>query len=157
MNTLVIYDSEFGNTEQIAEAISNTLCEFGRVQTVRVQHTHPLNLDGVDLLILGSPTQGWRPTVAMRSLLEYIPTEALSRLEIACFDTRIDMSTWLTGSAAELMTRKLHKRDASHLLPAVSFLVTGMHGPLKTGELERAVNWARSLYKKSDVEQVVMQ
>jgi len=151
MNTFVIYDSEFGNTEQIAEAISDTLCEFGQVQTVRVQHTHPLDLDGVDLLILGCPTQRWRPTRAMRDLLEYIPAESLSRLEVACFDTRFDQSSLLTGSAAELMTRKLRKRGASHLLPAESFFVMGMHGPLKNGELERAVSWARTLYKKSDV------
>ena len=77
MNTLVVYDSTFGNTAQVAEAIAHALQEHGRAQVVSVEHTHPLELEDVDLLILGCPTQGWRPTQAMRALLDYIPLEAL--------------------------------------------------------------------------------
>lgn len=81
----------------------------------------------------------------MSVLLEYIPTEALKCLAIACFDTRLDEPQWVTGSAAEHMTRKLRKRGASHLFPPQSFLVKGRPGPLEDGELERAAHWAATL------------
>ena len=89
MNTVVVYDSRFGNTEQLAQAIAETLREWGQVRTVRVEHAHPLGLQGVDLLILGCPTQQWRPTRAMRFLLDYSSPDSLSHLAIACFDTRL--------------------------------------------------------------------
>jgi flavodoxin len=155
MNIVVVYDSQFGNTEQLAQTIAETLREWGQVRTVRVEHAHPLGLQGVDLLILGCPTQQWRPTRAMHFLLEcipffleYIPLESLSRLAVACFDTRLGQPRWMTGSAAGVMTKKLRKMGVSHLFPPESFLVKGMHGPLQSGEVERAANWARMLREK---------
>ncbi len=41
MNTLVIYDSQYGNTERIARAIADTLCAFGQAQVARVDPAHP--------------------------------------------------------------------------------------------------------------------
>jgi flavodoxin len=157
MNTVIVYDSAFGNTEQIAQAIAGTFREDGQVRIVRVEHTHPLYLHDVDLLVLGCPTQKRRPTPAMRSLLEYIPAEALNRLAVACFDTRFSQSSRITGSAARWMARKLSKRGASHLLPGESFLVKGTHGPLENGEVERAISWARMLQEKGSVSRVAMQ
>ena len=36
MNTLVVYDSQYGNTERIAQTIASTLRAFGQAQAVRV-------------------------------------------------------------------------------------------------------------------------
>lgn len=157
MNTVIVYDSAFGNTEQIAQVIAETFREDGQVRIVRVEHTHPLYLHDVDLLVLGCPTQNWRPTPAMRSLVEYIPAEDLYRLTFACFDTRFSQSSRITGSAARWMTRNLRKRGASHLLPGESFFVKGRHGPLENGEVERAIRWARMLQETGSVSQVAMQ
>ena len=156
MNTVIAYDSLFGNTEQMVLKIADALRAYGRVQTVRVEHTHPLYVQEVDLLILGCPKQKWGTTPAMSSLLNYIPVEALKRLVVACFDTRLDEPQWVTGSAAERMTTKLRKRGASHLFPPESFLVKGTHGPLEDGELERAANWAAKLCKQVEVRPGVM-
>ncbi len=68
MHALVVYDSQFGNTERIAAAIADTLRTTGEVRLAHVEPAHPLDLEGVDLLILGCPTQGWAPTVAMQAL-----------------------------------------------------------------------------------------
>lgn len=81
MNTVVVYDSQFGNTEQLAQTIAETLREWGQVRTVRVEHAHPLGLQGVDLLILGCPTQQWRPTRAMHFFARMHPI--LSRIHPA--------------------------------------------------------------------------
>ncbi|HJT57741.1 MAG TPA: hypothetical protein VJ761_14670, partial [Ktedonobacteraceae bacterium] len=59
------------------------------------------------------------------------------------------------GSAAERMVKKLSKKNVARLLPSESFLVRGMHGPLKDGELERAVIWAGMLHEQVEMNQSV--
>ena len=62
MNALVVYDSQYGNTERIAQAIADTLGEFGEARAVRLDPGQPVESQGVDMFIVGCPTQGWRPT-----------------------------------------------------------------------------------------------
>jgi hypothetical protein len=46
MNTLVVYDSQYGNTERISQAIADTLREFGQAQAVHVAQAHPMEFQG---------------------------------------------------------------------------------------------------------------
>jgi len=52
MNTLVVYDSQYGNTERIARIIAHTLRAFGEAHAVRVDPYHIFKTEGLDLLIL---------------------------------------------------------------------------------------------------------
>jgi flavodoxin len=146
MQMLVIYDSQFGNTERIAQAIASTLRASGEVQAMRVDPTHPVEPRAGELLILGSPTQGWRPTQAMQTFLAKLATSAvLGELAVAYFDTRFHKPGWLTGSAAKRMAGTLRKSGVAPLLPPESFFVTSTQGPLEDGEAERAAQWAVAL------------
>jgi flavodoxin len=149
MNTFVVYDSQFGNTERIAQAIADTLHEFGQASAVRVDPAHPVSFQGVDLLILGCPTQGFRPTQAMQSLLGNVSYQSLSGLAVACFDTRFRGFLW-KSSAAPRMARQLRTMGVEPLVPPESFFVQAMkkEGPLLPGEVERAAGWARMLREK---------
>jgi flavodoxin len=149
MNTLVVYDSQFGNTEQIAQAIAGTLHAFGQAQAVRVDPAHPLELQGVDLLILGCPTQGFRPTPVMLSFLGTVSNQSLSGLTVACFDTRFRGRLW-KHSAAQHMAGQLHTMRVEPLVPPESFFVKFTKegkGPLLAGELERAASWALDIHQ----------
>lgn len=95
-------------------------------------------LHDVDLVMLGSPTQGWRPTPAMLAFLATIAPHMLDGVDVACFDTRFHWPRFLTGSAAQTMVRQLHKQGALLLTGPQSFFVTGRAGPLEAGELKRA-------------------
>lgn len=64
MQVLIVYDSQFGNTGKIAQAIAKGFTKSDKVQTLRVNETDLSDLKGVNLLIIGSPTQGGRPTPA---------------------------------------------------------------------------------------------
>src|SRR5215472_10852390 len=108
MNTMVIYDSQYGNTKRIAQAIADTLRAFGQALAVRVDPESSLTFQGVDLLILASPTQGFRPTPLIQDFLGTIPRESLRRLAVACFDTRFRGGLW-KRSAAPRMARQLRK------------------------------------------------
>src|SRR5215207_10623152 len=148
MNALVLYDSQYGDTERIAQAIADTLAEFGEARAVRLDPSQPVDLQGVDVFIVGCPTQGWRPTPAVQSFLEEVSSEELRSLAVACFDTRFRLPRLMTGSAARVMARTLQEKGVSLLLQPESFFVKGTQGPLRDGELDRAAAWARMLIKE---------
>lgn len=145
MNALVIYDSQFGNTARIAEIIATTLGEFGQARAVHVNEAHPAELAGVDLLILGSPTQAWNQTRAMQTFINQIPSQSVSGLRTACFDTRMHVPRWMQRFAAGQMAKKLRSRGSEPLLPPEGFFVSTKEGPLEDGEAKRAAAWARRL------------
>lgn len=70
MRSLIIYESQYGNTEKISRAIGTTLQQHGEVEIVRVSEVKPEMLNGIDLLVVGSPTQQFRATEAMREFLK---------------------------------------------------------------------------------------
>ena len=144
MNTCVVYDSQFGNTERIAQAIADPLRAFGPVRMVRVDPDHPLDCQEADLLILGSPTQGFRATPAMQSFVGEVPFVLLRDLMVACFDTRVH-GPW--GSAARHLARRLRTLGVEPLVPPMSFFVRGTEGPLTEGEIERATQWALGIHQ----------
>jgi len=149
MNTLIVYDSQYGNTKRIAQVIADTLRASGQAQAVRVDPDRSLKVQEVDLLVVGSPTQGFRPTPVMQAFLGNIPSESLSGLIVACFDTRFRGALW-KSSAAPRMARQLHMMGVELLVPPESFFVKAMkkEGPLLAGEVERAASWARMLLNK---------
>jgi flavodoxin I len=158
MNTLIIYDSQYGNTKQIAQAIADTLRAFGQAQAVRADPDRSFKFQGMDLLILGSPTQGFRPTPAMQSLLGNVSYQSLSCLAVACFDTRFSGFLW-KSSAAPRMARQLRTIGVEPIVPPESFFVKAMkkEGPLLAGEVERAATWARMLFNEVEALRPAMQ
>jgi len=145
MNALVLYDSQYGDTERIAQAIADTLAEFGEARAVRLDPSQPIVLQGLDLFIVGCPTQGWRPTPAIQSFLEEASSEELGGLAVACFDTRFRLPRFISGFAAITLAAKLREKGVPSLVPPESFFVKGTEGPLREGELERAFMWARQI------------
>lgn len=145
MQALVVYDSQFGNTEKIALAIASALREFGQVQAVHADPERPVELNGVDLLVVGGPTQNMKATAGIRTFVDTLSPAQLSTLSIACFDTRYRQPQIFTGSAADALAKNLAKIGVSPLAPAESFFVSRKAGPLVDGELDRAAAWARTL------------
>jgi len=156
MKALVIYDSVFGNTEQIAQAIGNALGSQEDVEILRVSNVKPEQLTGLKLLIVGSPTRQFRPTAAINNLLKRIPKNGLKGVKVAAFDTRFTMSAIeesrvlpffvrLFGYAAKPISDRLKKKGGELIIPPEGFFVEGVEGPLKEGELERAADWAKQI------------
>jgi flavodoxin len=154
MNTLIVYDSQYGNTEHIAQIIAETFESLGPAQAIRVDSSSTVPLEDVDLLILGSPTQSFQPTPAMQSLLKNLPPRQLRHLPIACFDTRFRGWMW-KFSAASSMAKQLRAMGIELLAPPESFFVTSMkkEGPLESGEEEHAAVWARGLHWQYETQQ----
>ena len=149
MNTLVVYDSQFGNTKRVAQVIADTLRAFGQAQAVRVDPARQVSFQAVDLLIVGSPTQGFRPTPAMQSFLGNVSSSSLCGLAVACFDTRFRGRLW-KNSAAPRMARQLRTMGVEPIVPPESFFVKAMkkEGPLLAGEVMRAASWALGIHQQ---------
>lgn len=146
MRVLVVYDSVYGNTEKIAKAISTGL--QGEVEVAKVTELDLARLSDIGALIVGSPTLGGRPTQAMQDFLSKIPDVSVKGVRVASFDTRYSgRFVKVFGFAADKIAESLTSKGAVLGLPPEPFYVTGKKGPLKEGEVDRAVRWANSLTK----------
>jgi hypothetical protein len=163
VRALVVYESMFGNTEEVALAIADGLRSTGVVvDAVEVGSAPPLPDDGVSLLVVGGPThafglsrtgtrasaesQAERPlvsrTVGLRDWLAALPARSRPA-SAAAFDTHIDKP--VPGSAAHAAERRLRARGYRIATEAESFYVADVAGPLLEGELARARDWGASL------------
>lgn len=144
MNTLVIYDSVYGNTEKIAQTIGDAI--QGDVKVVRPGEMAPSMWEKLDILIIGSPTQGGRATQVIQDVVTTIPEPILKGINIATFDTRITTKlVGIFGYAATRLANSLISRGGNLVIPAEGFFVKGRGGPLKEGELERADLWSKAI------------
>ena len=88
MKAIVVFDSVFGNTGQVARAIGEALGSSEEVEILQVGEVQPEQLAGLTLLIVGSPTRQFSPTGATTNLLKSIPKDGLKGVKVAAFDTR---------------------------------------------------------------------
>jgi flavodoxin-like protein len=158
---LVVYESMFGNTRDIAKAVAEGLADAGTVDLVEVGAA-PIPLpDDVDLLVVGAPTHAFglsrpatRKSAADQAVGEVVSTgiglrEWLDELTpgtaaVSAFDTRVKVAL-MPGSAARRALGRLRKLGFPMLLRSESFYVQGTPGPLKDGEIARARRWGAKL------------
>jgi flavodoxin len=149
---LVLYDSVFGNTEKIAEAIGEAIED---AMVIKITEVSDEDLENLQILFVGSPTRAFNPTPATTNFLKGLSQSALSGVKAAAFDTRIpiDENTpgflklmiKLFGYADSKIAKKLTNAGAQLALESDGFGVSGTEGPLIEGELERAQDWARNI------------
>ncbi len=156
MKALVVYDSVFGNTERVAQALGRAM-GLEDTGVLRAGSVAAEQLAGVELLIVGSPTRGFRPTPATTAFLKGIAAGGLKGTKVAAFDTRISVQdagsgflrfmVRLFGYAAQPIANRLVRKGGELVAAPEGFIVVGSEGPLKEGELARAAEWARQILK----------
>ena len=158
-NALIIYDSVFGNTKLIAQAIADVLSQEMNTHLVSVNDINPQNLEDIRLLIVGSPTRQFRASPAIMAWIKSLATVTLNGVKAAAFDTRIpedqlksnkalNFFSWLIAYAADSISKALAKKGARIITVPMGFYVSGTEGPLVEGEFDRAAEWAKSLVKQ---------
>ena len=165
MDALVVYESVYGNTRAVAEAVADGVGAFA----VLPVHAAQRSQGTPDLLIIGGPTHvhglatrrsrhvaaataqedgrthleaGATTDPGLRTWLHGLSPGAARHA--AAFDTRLDRSPWLSGAAARGITRRLRHLGID-VIATESFLVEDTEGPLQAGELERARAWGAEL------------
>ena len=163
MTALVVYESMFGNTKEVALAIRRGLAAGGLdARLMEVGDGFDELQEQADLFVVGGPThafglsrestrsdaarQSSTPVISLRrGLREWIDGAAgLRRSTFAAFDTKVRRPR-LPGSAAKAASKRLRAMGWAEVTSPVSFSVDGTMGPLLDGELERAERWGASI------------
>jgi hypothetical protein len=164
MRAMVVYESLFGNTQQVAEAIGEGLRSSFEVE-IREVGSAERHIDRIDLLVVGGPIHAWRMTrvstgnsavvangIGIRDFLTELHDADANRdppPAAAAFDTA-QRSRWFpTGSAAKPAARQLAQHGYRLIAEPQHFWVEEERGPLVEGELERARAWGTQLAKAS--------
>lgn len=155
MKIIIIYDSVFGNTREIALAIYQEVSKNHQAEMQAVNEVNPELFASAEYLIVGSPTRGFRPTPAISGFIKSLPKGSLSGKTVAAFDTRVKLDDIQSkalrfmvktgGYAAKPILAQLVKKGGSQLGEPEGFYVKGEEGPLHEGEIERAMRWAGKL------------
>ena len=169
-HALVVYESFFGNTAHIAEAVAGALrLEGWSARVVNVAHAGDADVDGVDLLVVGAPTHAFsmsRPSTrteavdrggsgdyergGMREWLEELPAASSPDPLAATFDTRASKVRHLPASAARTAGRALRRKGFRVLGKPAGFIVQDVEGPLESRETEHAIAWGRAIVREAE-------
>ncbi len=159
MHAVVVFESLWGNTEQLAREIA---AGIGERTFVVDAASAPGELDSdVDLLVVGGPTHAFSMTtrstreaaqqqgayrIPSRGIREWIQalTSPRRAVPVATFDTRV-VSPRLPGSAAKKAMKQLVALGYRPVAKPETFGVHGYTGPVADGEPERARAWGAEL------------
>ncbi len=171
VKSLVIYESMYGNTHVIANAIASALAEVGEVVVMPLYQVVDGSVRGVDLLVVGGPTHAHglsrsstrkaaaeathdadkhltlEAQGAGRGLRDWFDDVRDLPAKGAAFDTRVDMATLLTGSAARGIAKRL-RHHGCHLLTAPESFLVDKSNHLLEGQEDRARLWGAGLVQR---------
>ena len=160
MHAVVVFETLWGNTEQVAREIAEGIGLEAAELVEAVSAPAVLESD-VDLLVVGGPTHAFSMSsektresakqqgaknIPLRGIREWIASLSSPRRDVlvATFDTRVT-SPRLPGSAAKRAMKRLVALGFRPAAKPESFGVHGYSGPVTDGELERARRWGEHL------------
>lgn len=168
MRAVVVYESMYGNTHHVANAIAAGLQSSFEVTVVPVAEAGPAVLADAGLVVVGGPTHahGMSRAATRRAareaaaepdsdvtlelgalgpgLREWFGSLGQYPVKAAAFDTRIHGPSAITGRAAKGVNRLLRAHGFDVIAKPESFLVT-RENALDPGETTRARDWAAKL------------
>ena len=161
MHAIVVFESHWGNTAAVAQAIAEGIGPDARAITTT--EATPEIVAGADLVVAGAPVMAFglpsdkmlantandpkAPTPAdvshpsLRTWLEALPAVAPTH-RAASFETKL---WWSPGGATGAIDDRLRKAGFRTIAKGEKFVVRGAYGPLREGEVERAREWGARL------------
>lgn len=177
MRSLVVFESMYGHTHQLADRIAAGLRAGGEAEVVAVGDADADRLGWADLVVVGGPTHVHGMSTTMSRTIATSEDNLRSEAEkghdldvdpdaegpglrewfkdlpphhralAAAFDTRLDKAAAITGRASRGIRRKLAHHGFDVVAEPESFLVDEAH-ELLAGEAERAEAWAATLLEQ---------
>jgi hypothetical protein len=168
MRAVVVYESMYGNTHQVADAIGAGLRSSFEVSVVPVSEAGPAVLADADLVVVGGPTHihGMSRAATRKAAVEAADKpvsplkaepdalgpglrdwfDSLGHYPVwaAAFDTRLHGPAALTGRASKRVFRLLRTHGFELVAEPESFLVT-KQDRLEPDETSRAREWGTKL------------
>ena len=168
MRAVVVYESMYGNTHRIADAIGAGLETAFDVRVVSVSQAMPEVIADADLVVVGGPTHVHgmsrastrkaavqaadkpaspltvQPDALGPGLREWFGSLGRYPFKAAAFDTRVHGPATLTGRASKGIAHLLRARGFDVVAEPESFLVT-KQDRLEPQETDRAREWGAKL------------
>ncbi|MGA2453079.1 MAG: flavodoxin [Solirubrobacteraceae bacterium] len=168
MRAVIVYESMFGNTHAIADAVGKGLEPMLEVVVVPLAEAGRERSGDADLLVVGGPTHYHgmsRPRSRKRAaataqkpsndlvldgdadgpgVRDWLGSLGHGHAKVAAFDTRFNGLAGFTGRASKAISRKLHKHGFEVVAKPESFFVDSKHH-LEPGEEARAQEWGKRL------------
>jgi flavodoxin len=149
VKAIIVYESKFGNTKQVAEEIAAGIAEAdgGEATVSAVTEVDPAALGDYDAILIGSPNHAGRPVGDIKRFIDKLDRPELAGKTVAVFDTYMGPQV---GKTTGRMEKRLTKNAAGLSLrsPGLSVLVSGFKGPVAEGELPRCREFGTALGKK---------
>jgi flavodoxin len=156
MRTLIAYFSQFGNTRRLAEAMAETMKPAGATRVISIDRLAASDFEGVDLVVMGTPTHAFSLPQAVRTVLEALPSGILAGKSVAAFDTTVKPWPLRHLRASPRLLSHLGRLGGKPAARPETFFVqtknpqkTGQINLLLEGELERARQWAGEILDRS--------
>lgn len=149
MKAIVVYESFFGNTSLIADAIAEELgCMKIKAHSFRTEM-----INDYDCIVIGAPTRKFTVSKEIKECLTQISNHGS---KVVVFDTRMEFTDsepkllrFLVkrfGYATDTMEKILKKHKIETCISSTGFYVDGREGPLREGEIERAKAWISKIW-----------
>ena len=159
MKAVVVYESFWGNTADIARAIAEGIGPDARALTT-AEATNEAIAEA-DLIVAGAPVIAFQlPSESMRqslrserkaprpadlsapSMRSWLDALPAGHGRSAAFETRI---SWSPGGSTSAIAKGLAHAGYPEVAKAGKFIVKGRYGPMKDGEIERARAWGAEI------------
>jgi len=135
---IIVYESKYGNTKLVAEAIVSGIREASALDPVlaELKEVSPAQLTDFDAIVVGSPNHMGSATRSIRKLIDSLGKLNLEGKYVSVFDTYM-------GSDFEKAVKKMEKQISEKVpqlklaVPGLSIRVEGMKGPIEEGELPK--------------------
>jgi flavodoxin len=122
---IVIYHTQFGNTEKIAKEVASGMDEQGiDVDCIKVEDVQIDRLKEYDLLAIGGPTHGFSMSKPMKVFIKKLEHVDLQGKNAFTFDTKNSGRFW--GSAAKGIEKRLKRLGLNIVKPHASAIVKGL-------------------------------
>jgi flavorubredoxin len=133
---IVIYHTQFGNTEKIVQALVSGMVEQEvDVDCMNVEDVQVDKLMEYDLLVIGGPTHGFGMSKPMKTFMKKLEHEDLRGKNAFAFDTKF--GTRFAGSAGRGIEKRLKRLGLNIVKQRASATVKGGKGPLLEGMEEK--------------------
>jgi flavorubredoxin len=135
---IIIYESKYGNTRQVAEEIIAGIKETTAIEVI-LSEVRQVNFDDIiaaDAILIGSPNHFGKATKIIRIFIDELGKINLNRVPVAVFDTCFSREC---GKAVKNMEKQITEVVLSLKLitPGLSVKVKGAKGPIPEEELPK--------------------
>ena len=145
MKGLVVFDSYFGNTKMVAEAIAEQIRSEGHEAVVVSAREGKAWELTADFLFVGSPTRIGKPSHSVRKFVKKLDEVQWSGKPMAAFDTYMvpesqdpRVKRWTEYGAGYFIHDMLKERGFDVRSPPLKCIVTESEGPLAPDALGKA-------------------